>query len=1590
MKVKTTIIFLLSLVLSAAFLFASNPANEKLPVVKEQLKVKSSSGIHSRVTPIPMRPGLSMEDRIWARHSYLSSRPGMTKEEVIRNSLYRNAIAYGQEPPLYLESDGLRAVPGGGDIFNSWHVSFDYNHSNGDTTADFDSFELIDLLGNGNDWLWLDYVGMFGWPEQYRSYNSAFAPEPGGDFGGAVEAKVEALQIKVGVAKESTTGDPYRVASLLASYYFGEPDYDGDGNGYLDDYLVLEILEEPKWHMDTFGSQDGSEVWWCGDTRASWGAAGYSTGDLQYLNTNAIDLTSATAPTLTYKTAWSFENEWDGGTVLISDDAGATWEMLTPAGGYPSTYLWAWDWHNNGGSQSGLTFGVNNGGYAGAYTGNQGHVGDNWTAQTIDLSAYIGSSVVIRFALAGDGGYDPSQGHFDGGWWLDDISVADGGDNLVTDLTSTQEGPGYTDPWVMLDYYYDTAGGVSESHSYNITENIVGSVFDSLSFRWTAIFDDNDDGNIPGTDTDWGFEISDATLRVTTRFETDAGANFVDLVDADGDSILSTLGYALVGETYDPVATIQNYGLTDINIYNAFVEIENTFGDLVYQRFIYTYAPGQGDTLGMFPGYQDFNDGEAFYNFPDWTCLYEGDYILRAYFEVFGGDDEPLDDMIEISFHAHETEPNLVEFLNSPTTPASLFADGWTYETTYGDTSLEIADYFGRGDTEAWWTSFSGSVAADSVRERLISPPLDCSAGTDYGLKFTQSFFAGGHPSWILNAQVSADGTSWTTVKSTNGSMASADRHGTFLLDISSVADGEATVYVAFEFVFEDTLSEVSPYGYSVVDDIYVSADLDGDDISPAIVTNLTGVSGDMTTGVAWDPVTNIDVMYYTLYGNNEVSCEVGLTTVAITPDDYPGETSWVITDDGNAVVASGLAAGDIACLPAGDYTFTIYDSYGDGMTGSYSVTYNNVAVVDASSGFSGTVSAHVFTVDGTADADLIVTESAAIADMTQADNSFNHSALTNTMEYYYWLTATDHNLNESESSDTITVIPADVTAPATVMDLMVTNVSPTSVLVEWSAPAETVPGEGSWYDIRMAHSPINDDGVTGEGAVDWDDATEIAGVPAVVAAAGTAQSVLVEDLLPGIDTYFALKTTDEVDNESELSNVVSNDDIAPAPISDLDVMTYDDASITFSFTATGDDGNNGVAVAYDLRVAYGSDMNWELATPLNIDLIPGAAGSNQVVTVSENVYLSYALAFAVVALDNNGNASEVSNVVIWRPNGIVPSQITAVVDIPEDQGYQVRVSWTASDNEGDPGSLGVIFYGLWRMIEIPADAAANIVTGYIDLFNAAPTATVGDKFRVVNGTDVISEWDFIANVPAHADELYNFVAPTLVNETNSTFMVSAHSAEGFITNSAPVAGISVDNLAPSQVTGLVATITESETVLLSWEENDDAYLDRDLAHYAIYRSEGADFTLLATAEAIEFIDETVTSGATYDYYVIAVDFSGNESESSAIVTAVALAIDLTASIPESFKLSQNYPNPFNPNTAIEFALPENAFVKLTIFNILGQEVRSLASSYMEAAVYRVIWNGRDNNGRELTSGTYIYRIQAGKYSKTLKMAYIK
>jgi hypothetical protein len=99
---------------------------------------------------------------------------------------------------------------------------------------------------------------------------------------------------------------------------------------------------------------------------------------------------------------------------------------------------------------------------------------------------------------------------------------------------------------------------------------------------------------------------------------------------------------------------------------------------------------------------------------------------------------------------------------------------------------------------------------------------------------------------------------------------------------------------------------------------------------------------------------------------------------------------------------------------------------------------------------------------------------------------------------------------------------------------------------------------------------------------------------------------------------------------------------------------------------------------------------------------------------------------------------------------------------------------------------------------------------------------------------------------------------------------------------------------------------------------------------------------------------------------------------------------DAVVGLPAEFSLSQNYPNPFNPATEIKFALPENAHVKIEIFNVLGQKVRTLVDADMDAGYKSIVWNGTDASGRNLSSGVYLYRMQAGNKTFNKKMLMLK
>ncbi len=125
------------------------------------------------------------------------------------------------------------------------------------------------------------------------------------------------------------------------------------------------------------------------------------------------------------------------------------------------------------------------------------------------------------------------------------------------------------------------------------------------------------------------------------------------------------------------------------------------------------------------------------------------------------------------------------------------------------------------------------------------------------------------------------------------------------------------------------------------------------------------------------------------------------------------------------------------------------------------------------------------------------------------------------------------------------------------------------------------------------------------------------------------------------------------------------------------------------------------------------------------------------------------------------------------------------------------------------------------------------------------------------------------------------------------------------------------------------------------------------------------------------FTDKGLASG-TYEYRLKQTDYNGNFEYHY-------LSGEVIIGIPVEFSLSQNYPNPFNPSTKINFDIPANSLVTLKVYDVIGNEVMTLVNGQKEAGSYTVNFNASN-----LSSGIYIYKIQAGDFSAIKKMTLIK
>ena len=137
------------------------------------------------------------------------------------------------------------------------------------------------------------------------------------------------------------------------------------------------------------------------------------------------------------------------------------------------------------------------------------------------------------------------------------------------------------------------------------------------------------------------------------------------------------------------------------------------------------------------------------------------------------------------------------------------------------------------------------------------------------------------------------------------------------------------------------------------------------------------------------------------------------------------------------------------------------------------------------------------------------------------------------------------------------------------------------------------------------------------------------------------------------------------------------------------------------------------------------------------------------------------------------------------------------------------------------------------------------------------------------------------------------------------------------------------------------------------------------------------------------FVDADVVELGAYEYWVTAVDHSGLESDPSNSVSAV-LSADKAPGLPTEFAINQNYPNPFNPSTQIQYALPEETKVVISIYDLMGRKVRTLVNDVQSAGYRNVMWNATNDMGRLVSAGVYIYSIQAGDFIQNRKMVLMK
>ena len=329
--------------------------------------------------------------------------------------------------------------------------------------------------------------------------------------------------------------------------------------------------------------------------------------------------------------------------------------------------------------------------------------------------------------------------------------------------------------------------------------------------------------------------------------------------------------------------------------------------------------------------------------------------------------------------------------------------------------------------------------------------------------------------------------------------------------------------------------------------------------------------------------------------------------------------------------------------------------------------------------------------------------------------------------------------------------------------------------------------------------------------------------------------------------------------------------------------------------------------------------------------------------------------------------------------------RVRSVLDPSHKSAWSAYALFTTNGNNGGP----VIPIGSWPLGNTTVYTLAPTLYWYLLGISTGLTYEVqcvkaSDPWPADNVYVSVSDMSYTPAADLVSGTQYAWRVRSVLDATHKSGW-STYALFTTFANSYPVAPV-----AASPVGGVKIV---NSSAMLSW------YLPTAGSNqkYDLQYSNTADMKNPVEVKDISVSNLQLNSLNQGEYYwrVKSITADGKNSAYSGIglfsIDGKILAVKNNDVIPAAFRLEQNYPNPFNPSTVINFSIPEASFVSLKLYDILGREIRTLLNNNKTAGVYSVQWDGRDNSGNVVQSGTYFYRlVSGGKNSIVKKLIFMK